>query len=355
MSIQTTRGCPHNCEFCDVINLNGRTPRNKDPDQVITELDALFSLGWRGSVLICDDNIIGNKTYARKLLKRIIPWSKEHGEPFTFTAQASIDLARDRNLIDLMTEANVGEVFIGIETPDEDILKRNNKNHNINNPLAESLRFINQNGISLQCSFILGFDGEKPGAGERIVAFAEEVALPQVMLNMLVALPGTMLWTRLYEAGRILPFSNSQDKLYGLETNFVLERSFPQVACEYIEAMAQLYRPEKYLGRAFNHIMNMRPTRLAQALNQNTPLQASIQQSRAKGQVRNDMKMFAIFVWQHGVVASYRLTFWKQFITIVRRNPSRIHAFVSQCIKCEIFAEFSRRMRSRAMEMGLLR
>jgi radical SAM superfamily enzyme YgiQ (UPF0313 family) len=197
VSIQTSRGCPHNCEFCDVVNLNGRLPRYKKPEQVIAELDALFRLGWCGSVLICDDNFIGGRDHARTLLHHMITWSKAHGEPFGFTAQASIELARSKELIDLMTEANIGEVFIGVETPDEDVLLRCNKGHNVKNPLADSLRFINQNGMLIQCSFIIGLDGEKPGVGERIAAFAQELGMPQVMLNMLVALPGTALWRRL--------------------------------------------------------------------------------------------------------------------------------------------------------------
>lgn len=352
MSIQTSRGCPHNCEFCDVINLNGRIPRNKDPEQIIAELDSLFNLGWRGSVLICDDNFIGNKDYTRRLLQHIIPWSKEHGEPFQFTAQASIELARDKGLIDLMTEANIGEVFIGIETPDEDTLKRNNKSQNITHPLAESLRYINQNGISLQCSFIIGFDGEKPGAGERIVAFAETVGLPQVMLNMLVALPGTMLWNRLSKAGRIHPFLNIQDYLYGLETNFASDRPFTQIVNEYLHATMQLYSPEKYMRRAFDHIMEMRPTRVAMAHASSKPFPVAIRQVRAKGQGRNDMKMFLLFLWQHGIAASYRREFWKQFITIIRKNPSRVHAYVAQCIKCDIYAKFTRMMQARAAELG---
>lgn len=353
MSIQTSRGCPHNCEFCDVVNLNGRVPRNKEPDQVVAELDSLFRLGWRGSVLICDDNFIGNKDYARRLLRDLIPWSKEHGEPFQFTAQASIELARNKDLIDLMTEANIGEVFIGVETPDEEILKRNNKSHNVSNPLADSLRYINQNGMLLQCSFIIGFDGEKPGAGDIIVAFAEKMGLPQVMLNMLMALPGTTLWKRLAEAGRVTPFTDIQDCLYGLGSNVIFDRPLAQVVGEYVHAMVQLYSPEKYLGRAFEHIMQMRPTRAALAQAKNAPSPKAIPQAKGKSHALSDMRLLALFIWQHGIRAPYRRQFWHQFATVLRKNPSRIRAYVSLCIKCGLYAEFTRRMHRRALELGI--
>jgi len=170
-SIQTSRGCPFDCEFCDVVNLFGRTPRHKTPKQVIAELEALHRLGVRGSLFICDDNFIGSKKQARSLLQEIIAWSKSRGEPYRFLTQASVNLGQDPEMIDLMTAANLKEVFIGIESPDENVLQTSHKYHNIKNPLLESLHNLKQNGMEVIGSFIIGLDGETKGAGERICAF----------------------------------------------------------------------------------------------------------------------------------------------------------------------------------------
>jgi radical SAM superfamily enzyme YgiQ (UPF0313 family) len=353
VSIQTSRGCPHDCEFCDVVNLNGRRPRCKKPEQVIAELEALFRLGWRGSVLICDDNFVGNRDHARSLLPHMITWSKAHGEPFFFVAQASIELARNKELIDLMTEANIGEVFIGVETPDEDLLLRCNKGHNVKNPLADSLRFINQNGMLIQCSFIIGLDGEKPGAGEKIAAFAQELGMPQVMLNMLIALPGTTLWRRLTEAGRLAAHFDTQDCLYGLSTNIVLDRPLEQVAREFVSAITRLYRPENYLDRAFRHIMRMRPTRAALGLAHATSARTTEPRARATEQAFREIKLLAAFLWRHGVASEYRMQFWHQFLTVALKHRSRLRSYIALCIKCGIYAEFAKRSRARAVALGL--
>ena len=178
MGIQTSRGCPFNCEFCDVINLYGRVPRHKTPDQVLRELETLYRLGWRREVFICDDNFIGNKDQARAILQQLIPWSKNHGEPFAFWTQTSVNLGQDVPLIDLLTEANFSHVLLGVETPETDLLKQAGKYQNLQNPLAESLGNINAHGLSMLASFIIGFDGEKTGTGDRICEFRGRVRHP---------------------------------------------------------------------------------------------------------------------------------------------------------------------------------
>ncbi len=205
LSIQTSRGCPHDCEFCDVVHLFGRRPRYKEPRQVIAELETLYRLGWRGPVFISDDNFIGNKTQARAILRELTPWSKSRGEPFVFNTQATVTLGQDVPLIDLMTEANFVEVFLGLESPEEEALIRSAKHHNLRASMQESVETIKANGLKIIGSFILGMDGERPGTGDRIISFIEATHIPMVMINLLQPAPHTRLWQRLQQEDRLLP------------------------------------------------------------------------------------------------------------------------------------------------------
>jgi radical SAM superfamily enzyme YgiQ (UPF0313 family) len=239
------------------------------------------------------------------------------------------------------------------ELLDEDLLLRCNKGHNVKNPLADSLRFINRNGMLLQCSFIIGLDGEKSGAGEKIAAFAQELGMPQVMLNMLCALPGTALWRRLDEAGRLTAHFDTQDCLYGLSTNVVLDRPLEQVAGEFVSAITRLYRPESYLDRAFRHIMRMRPTRAALGLAQATSARTAEPRARDTEQALREIKLLAAFLWRHGVASDYRMQFWHQFLTVALKHRSRFRSYIALCIKCGIYAEFAKRSRARAVALGI--
>ncbi|MBI4643900.1 MAG: radical SAM protein, partial [Deltaproteobacteria bacterium] len=211
MSIQTSRGCPYDCEFCDVVHLYGRKPRYKKPEQVLEELAALYDLGWRQEIFISDDNFIGNRQHALAILDRLIPWMKSHGEPYGFWTQASVNLGQDQEMMDRMTAANFSFVFVGVESTDAVALGLSRKYHNLRNPLAESLENLNKNGLSVVASSIIGFDGAEKGAGVRICDFVEELNIPMVMVNLLQAVPQTSLWRRLQEEGRLLEGSTASD------------------------------------------------------------------------------------------------------------------------------------------------
>jgi radical SAM superfamily enzyme YgiQ (UPF0313 family) len=329
--IQTSRGCPFNCEFCDIINLYGRKPRYKSPDQVLAELEALYALGWRREVFICDDNFIGNQDHARAILTKLIPWMKEHEEPFSFWTQASVDLGQNLSMVDLLTEANFGHIFIGVESPDEDVLAGNRKYQNLKNPLDQSLMNICANGLTVIPSFILGFDQEKKGAGDRICAFVEQNNLPAVMLNLLQALPNTRLWERLRKEDRLLESEISADMI-DASFNFRPFRPAAEIVDEFIRAIDYLYEPSKFLARTFRYFLTMRPTRAfiaaktgkaPKAGNKKLPAPVSINLEELTGLLR--------LVWRQGIVAHYRRQFWRQSLEIYRHNPSRLKKYLKNC------------------------
>jgi len=330
LGIQTSRGCPFNCEFCDIVNLYGRKPRYKSPDQVLAELDTLFNLGWRREVFICDDNFIGNQTHARAILKKLTPWMEGHGEPFSFWTQTSANLGHNLPLVDLLTAANFSNVFIGVESPDEVVLAGNRKYQNLKNPLGQSLTNISANGLGVVPSFIMGFDQETRGAGDRICAFVEQHNLPAVMLNLLQALPNTALWDRLKRENRLIDSRVSAD-MTETSFNFLPARPAAEITAEYIRTVDCIYEPSKYLARTYRNILAMRPTRTSAA-------------GKSQGQGRGNPKgrlplrhqlqelgALLKLVWRQGMVADYRWQFWRQLAGIYRHNPSRLHKYLERC------------------------
>lgn len=327
MPVQTSRGCPFACEFCDVINLFGRVPRYKPAEQVLAELEAILAAGYRGSIFITDDNFIGNPGRAETLLRALAPWNRAHGEPFWFTTQASINLGERQDLIDLMTAANFGYVFVGIESPDVNVLAGAHKTQNTKHPLLDSIRTINRGGLSVIGSFILGFDRETDGAGERIEAFVEAAAIPLVMINTLQAVPGTKLWDRLAEEGRIVA-GDVGDMATGV-MNFLPDRPIADILTEQLAAWDHLYAPTQYLKRTLRCILNMRPTRAA--LGEATPPTAP-RQAAAGGNPTDtllQLRLLGKIIWRFGLASRGRLEFWKALWTVWRRNPSRIKRFLT--------------------------
>lgn len=344
MVVQTTRGCPHGCEFCQVVELNGRIPRHKPVERVLAELDRLFELGARDTVLICDDNFIGDPAYAKDLLERLGPWSKSRGEPFSFSVQASINLAGRDDLIDLMTEANVVDVFIGVETPDPESLEKARKYTNLRRPLLEALKHVNRRGLSIQASFIIGFDGEAAGAGERIVQFAEEANLATVMLNTLYALPGSALWRRLSAEGRVggevIGFGP-----VGVDSNIAYTRPKEEVRLEFVDALAKLYDEEAYIRRSLRMILERRPTRAALAQAGGPAYQDVKPAGRSLTAKRRRFGMALNFFLRLGLASPRRGLFWQSLLAVRRKNPSRLTDFLALLITCDFYAHFARTIR----------
>jgi len=327
MSVQFSRGCPFQCEFCDIIVLYGRKPRTKNPAQLLGELQTLYDLGWRNSVFMVDDNFIGNKRNVKLLLKELIPWMVERGYPFSLQTEASVDLAEDEELLDLMIAANFSSVFLGIETPDTDSLSLTKKHQNTRNSLAEAVQKINRKGLRVMAGFILGFDGEKAGAGDRIIDFVETTAIPNAMFGLLQALPNTALWHRLEKEGRLLEIDqkgNTGNQTTSL-TNFIPTRPIEELASEYVNCFWELYEPKKFLGRVYRHYLEMEPR----------TYQKKFQMLKLI-----ELKALLIIIWRQGIKRNTRFQFWIQLFLILKHNPKVLVSYISMCALLEHHIEY---------------
>jgi len=246
MSVQFSRGCPFNCEFCNVTALFGHRPRIKTARQIISELDALYSLGWRGQVFFVDDNFIGNKKYLKtQLLPALIEWRKnKKGMPFN--TEASINLADDEPLMEMMVEAGFDSVFIGIETTDEESLAECNKKQNKNRDLAKSVKAIQRAGLQVQGGFIVGFDSDTPSIFQRQIDFIQKSGIVTAMVGLLQAPAGTRLYERLKNEGRLLGYmSGNTDGT----TNIIPRMDLNSLREGYHNIMRHIYSPKYYYRR----------------------------------------------------------------------------------------------------------
>lgn len=327
MPLQTSRGCPFACEFCDVINLFGRTPRYKSCAQVTAELTAILETGHRGAVFFTDDNFIGNPARARELLRAVADWNTARGEPFWFITQASVNLGGSPELIDLMTAANFGFVFVGIESPDTDVLAATRKYQNIKNPLLESIQAIGAGGLTVVGSFILGFDNETAGAGKRITAFAEAAHIPLVMVNTLQAVPETALWKRLRDEGRLVD-GDIGDMATGT-MNFTPTRPLREIVTEQLEAWDRLYDVSRHMERVMGNILAMRPERANPAAGRQSRVRENKHPGTVLADTARELRLLFRLVWRLGVVSRHRVQFWRQLAVVVRNNPSRCRRYLT--------------------------
>ncbi|MCL6435613.1 MAG: DUF4070 domain-containing protein [Leptolyngbyaceae cyanobacterium HOT.MB2.61] len=327
MAIQFSRGCPFNCEFCDIISLYGRKPRTKEPSQALAELQTLYDLGWRGSLFIVDDNFIGNQRNVKRFLRELIPWMQQHNYPFTFITEASVNLAEDDELLQLMGEAGFYAVFLGIETPDQDSLQVTRKLQNTRNPLVEACYKINQAGLLIYAGFILGFDGERAGAGDRIQAFVEQTSIPQPMLGILQAPPNTALWSRLKKEQRLIEDKSHPTGDQNTLMNFIPTRPIAEIAREYVEGFWTLYEPQNYLRRCLEQCLKIRLLKYQKQVRQ-LPLDKGIQ-------------LVAKLIWYQGIRRpKIRRQFWCQLWLILCRKPRLFTTYLGLCAAGEHFWEY---------------
>jgi radical SAM superfamily enzyme YgiQ (UPF0313 family) len=304
MSVQYSRGCPFQCEFCDIIEIYGRVPRTKTNEQMLAELDALRATGWRGLVFIVDDNFIGNKRNVKRFMPELIEWSERHGRPFSFITEASVNLAEDDALLELMRRANFRRVFLGIETPVAESLKEAQKGQNTRRDLLESVRRIQSYGLEVMAGFIVGFDNDPEDIFDRQINFIRESAIPLAMVGLLQALPDTQLWRRLEREGRLLRESSGNNTEGSL--NFVPRMDKARLVEGYQRILSTIYSPAEYYQRALDCLSHLtqgpepRKTRLA-----------------------SDLAAFARIAFVLGLLDGARMDFWrfmKRSFTSHRQN-----------------------------------
>lgn len=305
MSLQYSRGCPFNCEFCDIIEIYGRVPRTKSNQQVLAELDTLYQIGWRGIVLIVDDNFIGNKRNVRSLMPHIVEWSRRNRYPFSFATEASVNLAEDGDLLDLMRDAGFRRVFLGIETPVEASLKEAQKGQNTRRDLIESVKRIQSSGMEVMAGFIVGFDNDPEDIFERQIEFIRESAIPLAMVGLLGALPDTQLWRRLEREGRLLA-ETTGDNTDGT-LNFIPRMDATRLIEGYKTIMRTIYNPKAYYARALDSL-----ERVEQHLPE--PL---------RGPLSRNLLALARVVLSLGILDSERGEFWRYIRAVVSSHREK--------------------------------
>jgi radical SAM superfamily enzyme YgiQ (UPF0313 family) len=303
MPIQFSRGCPFQCEFCDIIILYGRKPRAKRPEQICAELDTLLSLGWKKQVFIVDDNFIGNHKLALELSIELEKWQKARGFPLAFYTEASMDLAQRPALMEAMVKANFFYVFVGIESPSKESLTETKKYQNLRLDPIESIRILHQNGLWVTGGFILGFDSDPDDIFEQQIRFIESAAIPWAMLNFLHAIPLTPLHARMKNQGRLLEHSvNSSDSTV---SNFRTSIPTDVLVRGFQKTLSSIYLAENFLDRAWRSLESW----------QSRDCQRPAQQPSFASMVRIVLRSF----WIQGLKAPYRRAYWKYFFKLISR------------------------------------
>jgi len=303
MSIQYSRGCPFNCEFCDIIVLNGHKPRTKSKDQILEELEVLYTRGWRGGVFFVDDNFISNrKRLKMEILPFLIDWMKQKKHPFNFLAEASINLSDDEELMKLMVKAGFRRVFIGIETPNEESLTECNKYLNKNRDLIACVKKIQDKGLEVQGGFIVGFDNDPPSIFERQISFIQKSGIVTAMVGLLNAPRGTRLYHRLKKEDRLLNDTSGDNTDFSL--NFIPKMNKEILINGYKKILNTIYSPKHYYKRVMTFLKEYKPKTL-----------------KKKNYFKFCyFKAFLKSIWFLGIKGKERLHYWKLISwTLVRR------------------------------------
>ena len=305
MSVQYSRGCPFDCEFCDIVALNGRVPRTKDKDQLLRELDALYTRGWRSSVFIVDDNFIGDKRKSKaEILPAIVQWMRRRDYPFSLGTQASINLSDDEELMRLMVEANFDTVFVGIETPNEDSLTECGKSQNKNRDLMASVRKLQNHGLQVQGGFIIGFDSDPPSIFENQINFIQKSGIMTAMVGLLNAPPGSALFRRLKGENRLM--SDISGDNTDCSINFVPRMNYETLMTGYRKVISTIYAPKAYYGRLRTFLKEYKPRR-----------------GKAVRPQFGHLTSFAKSMWFLGLKEKERGFYWRLIAwTLVRRPRS---------------------------------
>ncbi len=303
MNIQYSRGCPFDCEFCNITVLYGRVPRTKTREQILGELERLYALGWRGGVFFVDDNFIGNKVkLKRDILPAIIEWMEQRKHPYSLSTEVSINLADDEELMQLMVRAGFDTVFVGIESPNEESLIECSKVQNRNRDLIASVKKIQKAGLEVQAGFIVGFDKDPSSIFERLIAFIQESGIATAMVGLLNAPHGTKLYHRLKREGRIVKAATGDNTDFSI--NFIPKMNTEHLISGYRKILNTIYSPQHYYARVKQFLREYRPPKSRGG---------RLQLSHIKALIKSVVRL--------GIVGRERLQYWKLFLWSLVRRP----------------------------------
>ena len=309
MAVQYSRGCPFNCEFCDIIEIYGRRPRTKAVAQVLAELDQLFAAGWREAVFIVDDNFIGNKTRARELCVALAQWRSQHKKSFDFLTEASLNLADDPELMQGMKDAGFVSDFLGIETPDVPGLIATNKLQNTRRSLLDSVATIQSYGMQVMGGFILGFDTDRDDIFDRMVEFIQKSGIPIAMVGLLQAMPGTQLFRRLGKEGRIVDAGGGDNT--GDRLNFLPQMDAARLVEGYRSVLKRIYSSAAYYERVKLYLSRTQPKPEKKSGRQRV--------SRQQWVTRANARAFVTSIVRQGIFGQQRWSYWKFLLAVATR------------------------------------
>ncbi|MDN5869741.1 MAG: B12-binding domain-containing radical SAM protein [Nitrococcus sp.] len=320
-SIQFSSGCPYQCEFCDIPELYGRRPRYKSPRQIEAELDMLVAGGVPGAIYFVDDNFIGNRKAARILLPHLVEWQRSRGYPVEFACEATLNIAQQRDILEMMREANFTTVFCGIETPEPEALSAMRKEHNLRQPILDAVQILNRYGLEVVAGIILGLDTDTYRTADNILAFIEQSHIPMLTINMLYALPRTPLYRRLERAGRL-----EQD--LARVSNVRFKMPYEDVIAMWDRCISEAYDPIKLFRRFAYQAEMTYPNRLCPP-RKPTP-----------AQVLFGLRILGRVLWQEGRRADYRRVFWRHVGPLLRSG--RIEDVIHIALVSHHLIRFSR-------------
>ncbi|NUN10678.1 MAG: DUF4070 domain-containing protein [Ignavibacteriaceae bacterium] len=305
LSMQYSRGCPYDCEFCSITVLNGRRPRTKKVDQFIGELNRLYSLGYRGDISVVDDNFIGNKRELKSaLLPELIKWQKERKYPYHFITEATINLAEDDTLLQMMVDSGFGSIFIGIETPNEKSLDECGKMQNIKSDLLSSVKKLQRKGILVSAGFIIGFDNDTPEVFQQQINFIRKSGIAAAMVGLLNAPYGTHLFNRLKKENRLLEGwgGNNMDGA----TNIIPKMKYQELIRGYSQIIHTIYSPAEYYARIKTFLREYSaPPWKSQLLSW------------------KEVKAFFRLLWKIGILEKGKIYFWDTFLYSLLKYPRK--------------------------------
>lgn len=314
MSVQYSRGCPFNCDFCSITNLNGHLPRTKSKKQFLSELQSLYDMGWRGDIFVVDDNFIGNKKKLKnELLPALIDWSENHGYPFSFGTEVSINLADDEELVNMMVKAGFDHTFIGIETPNTESLLECGKSQNSKRDMVDSVKKLQRHGIIVSGGFIVGFDNDSTNIFKQQINFIQNSGIVTAMVGLLNAPSGTRLFQRMKSEKRLLNIM-SGDNMDGT-MNFIPKMNYQKLVQGYKEILETIYSPKEFYDRVKTFLTEYhRPIEI--------PTRLSI----------NHIKALFRSMWVLGIVEKGKRYYWKLFMFGLFKHPKKFPLAITMAI-----------------------